>query len=215
MKAILIGSTGLTGNLILKEILNDNHFTEVRVFVRRPTGITNPRLIEIITPMYDIDVMSKEIRGDVLFNALGTTMRKAGSRAEQRRIDRDLPVAFARIASGNGVSLMVNISSVGASMNGNFYLRTKAEMERGTEEYFKMNVFHFRPGLLAGKRGEFRIAESLASVIMKAADPLLNGAFKKYRSMPVEKLARAMVCLSKSPGGNPHILYYSDIMRLI
>jgi putative NADH-flavin reductase len=40
MKAILIGANSLVGNLILKEILNDSHFTEVRVFVRKPTGIT-------------------------------------------------------------------------------------------------------------------------------------------------------------------------------
>ncbi len=101
MKAIIIGATGLVGNLILKEVLKDDNFSEVRIFVRKPTGITDSKLKEIISPMNDINVLGSEILGDVLFNALGTTIKKAGSQQEQQRIDRDLPVAFARIASGN------------------------------------------------------------------------------------------------------------------
>jgi uncharacterized protein YbjT (DUF2867 family) len=212
MKAIVTGATGLVGNLILKEIMNDNDFTEVRVFVRKPTGINDPRLKEFVTPMEDIDALSPEVRGDVLFNALGTTIKKAGSKAEQQRVDRDLPVAFARIASANGVKLMLNVSSVGADVKGNFYLRTKAEMEKGTEEFFQKCVFHFRPGLLVGKRKEFRLAEKIASVIMKVIDPTLTGSYVKFRSMPVEKLARAMVNLSKDPSGKDHILHYTEIM---
>lgn len=215
MKAILIGATGLVGNLILKEILNDSHFTEVRVFVRKPTGITNSKMIEIVDSMTDIDSLAKDIRGDVLFNAIGTTLKKAGSKKEQQRIDRDIPIAFARIASINGAMLMLNVSSVGASMKGNFYLRTKAEMEKGTEDYFHDNVFHFRPGLLDGKRKEFRLAEKIAAFVMKAIDPLLTGSSKKYRSMPVEELARAMVNLSKNPSGVPRILHYPEIMKFI
>ena len=50
MKAIVIGASGLVGNLILKEVLNDNDFSEVRIFVRKPTGIINPKLKEIVDP---------------------------------------------------------------------------------------------------------------------------------------------------------------------
>ena len=145
MKAIVIGATGLVGNLILKELLNDNDFSEITVFVRKPTGLANPKLKEIVSPMKDIDALSSEVKGDILFNALGTTIRQAGSQKEQQRIDRDLPIAFARIASVNGVKMMLNVSSVGASMKSGFYLRTKAEMEQGTERFFPGAVYHFRP----------------------------------------------------------------------
>ena len=102
MKAVLVGATGLVGNLILMEILNDNQFSEVRIFVRKSTGIVNPKLKEYISPLKDIDSLRSEIKGDVLFNALGTTIKQAGSQTEQQRIDRDLPIAFARLASENG-----------------------------------------------------------------------------------------------------------------
>jgi uncharacterized protein YbjT (DUF2867 family) len=215
MKAIVIGATGLVGNLILKELLNDNDFSEVRIFVRKPTGIINPKLKEIITPMTDINTLSSEIQGDVLFNALGTTIKKAGSQEEQQRIDRDLPVVFAKIASENGVKIMLNVSSVGANLNGGFYLKTKAEMENGTGKFFPQSVFHFRPGFLVGDRKEFRLVEKIASGVMKVIDPILTGSSKKYRSMPADKLAKAMVSLSKNPAGKPTVLQFSEIMKCI
>jgi len=215
MKAIIIGASGLVGNLILKEVLNDSVFSEVRIFVRKSTGIINPKLKEFVTPMKDINPLSSEIQGDVLFNALGTTIKQAGSKEEQQRIDRDLPKAFARIASENGVKIMVNVSSAGASMSGGFYLKTKAEMEKGTESYFPGNAYYFRPGLLVGERKEYRFAEKIANAVMKVIDPVLIGSAKKYRSMPAEKLAKAMVGLSKNPSGKPSILYYPEIMKCI
>ena len=215
MKAIVIGATGLVGNLILKEVLNDNDFSEVRIFVRKPTGIINPKLKEIVSPLKDIITLSSEIQGDALFNALGTTIKKAGSQEEQQRIDRDLPLNFAKIASENGVKIMLNVSSVGANINGGFYLKTKAEMEKGTEKFFPKTVFHFRPGFLAGNRKDFRLVEKVAFCVMKVIDPVLIGSSKKYRSMPADKLAKAMVSLSKNPAGKPKILHFSEIMQCI
>jgi uncharacterized protein YbjT (DUF2867 family) len=215
MKAIVIGGTGLVGNLILNELLNDNDFSEVRIFVRKPTGIINTKLKETISPLKDITSLSSEIQGDVLFNSIGTTIKQAGSKEEQQRIDRDLPIIFARIASSNGVKTMVNVSSAGANLKGGFYLRTKAEMEKGTEQYFHKSVFHFRPGLLVGNRKEFRPAEKIATVVMKVIDPILTGASKKYRSMPTDKLAKAMVNLAKNPVGRPNILHFPEIMQCV
>jgi uncharacterized protein YbjT (DUF2867 family) len=215
MRAIIIGATGLVGNLVLNELLSDGDFSEVRIFVRRSTGISHPKLKEFVNPMKDIGSLKSEIQGDVLFNAIGTTIKQAGSKAEQQRIDRDLPIAFAGIASGNEVSMMLNVSSVGANINGGFYLKTKAEMEQGTEKFFPGKVFHFRPGLLIGNRKEFRFAEKISTGVMNVIDPILTGGSKKYRSMPVDKLAKAMVNLSKNPAGKPSVLYFREIMECI
>ena len=103
----------------------------------------------------------------------------------------------------------------GASLKGGFYLKTKAEMENGTGEFFPTRIFHFRPGLLVGERKEFRFMEKIAFGFMKILDPLLAGNTKKYRGMPVEKLAKAMVNVSKDPEGKPMVLYYPEIMRCI
>jgi uncharacterized protein YbjT (DUF2867 family) len=214
MKAVIIGATGLVGGLILKEVLNDKDFSEVRIFVRKPTGIVNPKLKEIVSPMTNIPALASEVTGDVLFNAMGTTIKQAGSQDEQRRIDRDIPIQFAEIASKRGVKIMLNVSSVGASMKGNFYLKTKAEMEQGTENNFPGKTFHFRPSMLVGERKEFRMAEKIFVHVMKVVDPLLRGSAMKYRSMQVDKLAKAMVAVSKKPDGKSKVLHYAEIMQL-
>ena len=159
--------------------------------------------------------MSSDIQRNVLFNALGTTKKQAGSQKEQQRLDRDLPISFAKIASGNGVRIMLNISSAGASLKGGFYLKTKAEMENGTEKFFPKTVFHFRPGFLVGKRKDFRPVEKIAFCVMNVVDPILSGSYKKLRSMPVDKLAKAMVVVSKNPAGTPSVLHYPEIMNCI
>jgi len=50
---------------------------------------------------------------------------------------------------------------------------------------------------------------------MKGIDPLLAGSSAKYRSMPVDKLAKAMISVSKNPVGKPTILHFPEIMQCI
>jgi len=88
-------------------------------------------------------------------------------------------------------------------------------MENNTQEFFPEKVYHFRPGFLVGDRKEFRLFEKIASVVMKLIDPVLTGSSGKYRSMPADKLAKAMVSLSKNSAGKPNILHYKDIMNCI
>ena len=80
---------------------------------------------------------------------------------------------------------------------------------------FPESVFHFRPGFLVGKRKEFRLAEKIAFGVMKVIDPVLTGSSKKYRSMPADKLAKAMVSLSKNPVGKATVLHFPEIMECI
>src|SRR5574344_1974788 len=110
MKAIVIGATGLTGGKIVKNLLEDNRFEEVIVFQRRQSEMRHSKLKIFVINSMNPEEMTDVIKGDVLFNAMGTTIKKAGSKIEQQRIDRDIPVAFAKVASANGVKLMLNVS---------------------------------------------------------------------------------------------------------
>lgn len=217
MKAIIIGATGLTGSKILQNLLDNPSFEEVISFQRTSSIINHPKLKVISTNMKDIESLKYQIIGDVLFNAMGTTIKKAGSKEEQQRIDRDIPIAFAKIASENGVKLMLNISSIGASHSGGFYLKTKAEMEEGTSAAMNGRVIHFRPSLLTGKRrdDDFRFAEKISSGIMKIINPLLIGTASRYKSICTDNLAKAMVNASLHPQDFKKIYYYNDIVHLL
>ncbi|MDD4057525.1 MAG: NAD(P)H-binding protein [Bacteroidales bacterium] len=216
MKAIIIGATGLTGEKILKQLIEHPGVDEVRTFQRVDSAYNHPKLKVFKTDLIDIDSIKEQITGDVLFNAMGTIIKKAGSKKEQQRVDRDIPIAFAKVASQNGVKLMLNVSSIGASMTGGFYLKTKAQMEEGTSSAMNGRVIHFRPSILLGKRREsdFRMAEKISSIVMKIVSPLLIGSLSKYRGMDTDILAKAMVNTSLSRENFQKIFYYNDIVKI-
>lgn len=78
MKAILIGATGLVGNALLEQMINDARFSSVEIFVRRSTGKSHPKLKEHIIDFEKTESIKSLVNGDVLFSALGTTIKTAG-----------------------------------------------------------------------------------------------------------------------------------------
>jgi aspartate-semialdehyde dehydrogenase len=100
--AIIIGATGLVGNQLLRKLLLDTTFSQVKIFVRRPTTITHEKLQEKIIDFRNIELIKNEITGDVLFSSLGTTLKQAGSKAAQYEVDYTYQYQFAQFANENG-----------------------------------------------------------------------------------------------------------------
>ena len=64
-----------------------------------------------------------------------------------------------------------------------------------------------RPGLLTGdRRGPKRIGEGLAMLAAPLTDALLHGSLRRYRSIPAETVARAIVAAASlaAPGQFVH-----------
>jgi uncharacterized protein YbjT (DUF2867 family) len=187
--AILAGATGLIGAQLLQQLLEHPAYAQVIALVRRPLGLTHPKYREIL---FDFDQMSpSDLSGDDLFCALGTTLRVAGSKEAQYKIDCTYPLQLGKLARKNGFKGYFLVSSLGAdARSGNFYLRTKGDLEIG------LRALHFpvlgivRPSLLLGKRKEYRLGERLFMVLERLFRPLIP---KKYRGIQDEKVARALL----------------------
>ena len=54
------------------------------------------------------------------------------------------------------------------------------------------HLFIYRPSLLTGDRGEFRLGERLSEGVFQLLNPILIGPFKRMRSIEGEQLAFAM-----------------------
>lgn len=103
MKAIVIGATGAVGMELLDVLIRDPRYEQVLAFARRDPGMKAEKL-----RFYRVDFDRPEewqemVRGDVLFSALGTSKKQAGSKEAQYHIDYDYQVGVARIARENGV----------------------------------------------------------------------------------------------------------------
>lgn len=216
MKEILLfGGTGLIGNELLQLLLQDASH-DVKAFSRQPI------MIEAPAPSFTNHVISFNrweeygalITGDVLFCCLGTTIRKAKSKEAFRNIDYKLVMRIAKIALENGVKKMLVISSIGADADsGNFYLKTKGEMERDLRALPFHQLKILRPSILTGNRKEFRLGEKIGIGLASLTSPLMMGALKKYRPIKAATVARAMLVLSKE--NSDRIIYDSEMLQEI
>lgn len=174
MKAIIIGATGLVGNHILLRLLENKDIKQVLIFVRHSTGILHPKLLEKVVDFERIDKWQDEIKGDILFSALGTTLKAAGSKMAQYRVDHDYQLQIAQAAAMNGVTRYVLISSVNAdAKSAFFYLKMKGELEEAVERLDFKSISILRPGPLKGLRGKPRLREVISVKLLEIMPQML------------------------------------------
>jgi uncharacterized protein YbjT (DUF2867 family) len=192
--ALVFGSTGLVGNLLLEQLISSEFYSGIKKFVRDPTRISDPKVEEIIVDFSNTDLFSSSMIGDDLFICLGSTIKKAGSIANMEKIDRDLPIKIASIARASGIKRVAVVSSVGANPgSGNYYLRIKGEMEKEIMNLDFKQIVIARPSILLGERKEKRTGEMVGKFFMKAIKPLLTGKLRKYRAIHGRDVAKAMI----------------------
>ncbi|WP_431241714.1 NAD(P)H-binding protein [Flavobacterium sp. P21] len=193
MKAVVIGATGSTGGFLVDELLADKDYSKVTIFVRRPSGKQHDKLAEHIIDFSSIESRNKLIVGDVIFSCLGTTLKDAGSKKNQWKIDYDIPVTFARLARENGIFSFVLLSSFDASVESSiFYSVMKGEIEESISEMNFEQYIVFKPGILL-RDGSNRLGEKIIVSTLKLFNSI--GLLEKYSPMPTsllaEKLAKA------------------------
>ncbi|MBK8503809.1 MAG: NAD-dependent epimerase/dehydratase family protein [Saprospiraceae bacterium] len=208
--AIIIGATGLVGNHLLHKLLLDPTFSLVKIFVRRATGVTHEKLDEKIIDFKNIELIKKEITGDVLFSCLGTTLRQAGSKAAQYEVDYTFQYQFAQFASENGVDAYLLVSSTSANSNSMlFYSKIKGKLEDEVKKLGFKRIVILQPSVLSGERKEERFGEKLGAGLIN----FLSSVFpflKKYRSISGDKVASALISYYKEPGQNKIQVYKLD-----
>lgn len=192
--ANVIGASGLVGQQVLAQLLGSPEFSKVRVFVRRKTGLTHPKLEEQLIDFDRPESWKQLVQGDVLFSTMGTTIKTAKTKENQYRVDFTYQYEFAKAASGNGVGVYVLVSSMGADPKSSvFYSKMKGELEEAVARLAFRKLIVIRPSILDGDRKEQRTGEKIGLVISRF---LTKYMLKKYKPTPVDVLARKMISLS-------------------
>lgn len=193
--AVIAGASGLVGSLVLKELLESNEIKEVIAIVRRPLQIQNAKLREVtITDFSELADKALELKGELYFCCLGTTIKKAGSQEAFRKIDHDSILYFGRIAEAHRCEAFMLISANGANPRSPiFYSKVKGETEVRLGEMRLGHLHIYRPGLLMGNRIETRTAESFAISTFQFLRPIIPGFYYRAWTTDVHHLARRMV----------------------
>ena len=195
MIALIIGATGATGKDLVQKLLADKDFEEVHAFVRRPLNIENDKLKSHIVNFEQPDEWKDLVKGDVAFSCLGTTLKDAGSKEAQRKVDYDYQYNFAKAAKENEVEDYILVSSYGANPKSKiFYSRMKGELEQSIKALHFNKLMIFQPGMLDRKDSE-RTGEVLGGKIIKFANKF--GILTQQKPLPTDILAQAMINSSK------------------
>lgn len=211
--ALVIGATGLVGSQLVKLLLKDSRYEKVKIFVRRSAGIVNDKLEEHIVNFDAVVDWKKLLVGDVLYSALGTTLRAAGSKETQYKIDYTYQYQVAKAAANNNVKEYVLISAAGSGPDSKiFYSRMKGELERDIIKLPFETIHIIRPGMLSGDRIEVRTGEKAMISIMNAI-AVIPGL---HRLKPIKgiEVAQAMINATFRHVTGIHSYTMSEVFRL-
>ena len=196
--ALIAGATGLVGGECLRRLLAHPAWTTVVVLTRREVGVErkSPKLRQVLTDLAALENHRDQLVADDVFCALGTTIRKAGSRAAFREVDLEYPLRLARLARDNGARHYSLVSAVGADRRSAFhYSRVKGELEEALTAMDWPSLAIFRPSVIEGKRSEVRPLERLSGSLLRLAPTA-------WRPVAAADIASAMVMVAlESPPG--------------
>lgn len=212
--AIILGATGLTGNILLEMLLENEDYHKIILFSRRSCGIENLKIEENLIDLFQLKEQSLNFKADEVYCCIGTTKKKTPDLETYRKIDYGIPVDAAELCRKNKIPFFAVISAMGAdSQSRIFYNKTKGEMEEAVLACRIPQTYILRPSLISGERKEQRFGESLAKHLMKLLDPIMLGSLKKYRSIAPELIAKSMICLAQDPSDD--IVIESDRIKKI
>jgi len=217
-RVVIAGATGEIGQRLLDNLIAHNEIAEIHLLLRRPLNTPQPNVHEHIVDFEQLDSLiidnPKQLE-TFAYCCLGTTIKKAGSKAEFSKVDLDYAINFAKWSSKHNCKKFAVISSLDAKASSkNFYLQTKGKMESALSDMSWESLWIFRPSLLTGQRQEFRFGEKLGAFAAKLVNPLLIGPYQKYRPIQMDKVAKSLSLLLDEDKQGVHIVESDQIESL-
>ena len=192
--ALLFGASGLVGGHLLNELIKENYYSKIKIFVRSEPKISDPKIEIIRTDFNNLQNHKEDIKGDDCFLCIGTTKQNSPDKNEYRRVELELPKEIAQIAKSNSINSFVFISSGYADpKSSGDYLKFKGQVEEELKSLNFTKLGIMRPSFLIGNRKEKRIGEKIGIFVFKLLSPLFLGPLKKMKPIHSVTVAKAMI----------------------
>ena len=205
---LLLGATGLVGGECLKRLISDDHYRHRRIVVLTRSAISDDfRKAKIEHHVINFDRIDEHrnlLKADHVLCALGSTIKKAGTKDQFYKVDFTYVYEIAKATAEQGTEHFLLVSSMGANPESSiFYNRVKGELEKAVQQLPFRSISIFRPSLILGERKEYRFNEEIskwAAGIFSLAIP------KKYQPIEAADIAGAMLNVARAnrPGVQIH-----------
>ena len=192
--ALVFGSSGLIGGHLLNELIQNDNYSKIKLFVRSDHESNDSKTEIIKTDFNNLENHKEDIKGDDCFFCIGTTKQNSPDKNEYKRVELDVPKKIAQIAKSNLVNSFVFVSSGYADPNSSGdYLKFKGLVEEELKRLSFSKLGIMRPSFLMGDRKEKRVGEKVGIFIFKLLSPLFLGPLKKMKPIHSKKVAKAMI----------------------
>ena len=194
--ALIFGATGLTGSLVLEQLLSDEKYAMIKLFSRKASGTSHPKVKEYIGDLLNLEPFRAEMTGDEVYICIGTTKKKTPNHEQYRKIDLGIPSSVAAICKANDVLKLAVVSAIGANAKSAVpYNKIKGEMEEAVTKAEFSHTYILRPSFIAGNRQEHRAGEKIVVAVFKFLKFLIP---KKYRAVEANAIAAKMIAMCNS-----------------
>ena len=213
--ALLFGATGLVGGHVLNQLIQNDNYSKIKIFVRSSIQINNSKIEAIQTDFNNLEKYRNDITGEDCFFCIGTTRKNSPNKNEYERVEFNIPTQIAQIAKSNSIKSFFFVSSGYADpKSSGDYLKFKGlvEQEIKNQNFDKIGIM--RPSFLLGNRKEKRIGEKFGIILFKLLTPILVGPLRKMRPIKAEIVAKAMVKLANE-NINQSIFESNEIAELV
>ncbi|MFP5227122.1 MAG: NAD-dependent epimerase/dehydratase family protein [Acidobacteriota bacterium] len=159
MRAIITGATGMVGEGVMLECVENPAVSEILLVSRRSYGALPPKVKELIVPDFmQVDSAAEKLRGyDACFFCAGVSSI-GKSEAEYTRLTYDLTLHFAEaLARVNPGMVFVYVSGAGTDTTEKgrtMWARVKGRTENALTRVGFKAVYHFRPGFMKPMPGQ-------------------------------------------------------------
>jgi uncharacterized protein YbjT (DUF2867 family) len=192
--ALVFGSSGLIGGHLLNELIQNDNYSKIKLFVRSDDESNDSKTEIIKTDFNNLENHKEDIKGDDCFFCIGTTKQNSPDKNEYKRVELDVPKKIAQIAKSNLVNSFVFVSSGYADpKSSGDYLKFKGLVEEELKRLSFSKLGIMRPSFLMGDRKEKRVGEKVGIFIFKLLSPLFLGPLKKMKPIHSKKVAKAMI----------------------
>jgi len=215
IKAIITGTTGMVGEGVLHECLQHPDVELVLLINRKPCGVKNEKLKEIIRKDFlDLSTIEDQLAGyNACYFCAGVS--SIGKKEEEyKHITYDLTMNFANIlVKLNPDMTFCYISGVGtdSSETGrSMWARVKGKTENDLLKLGFKDAYMFRPGYIQptkGLKNAYKIYKLFTPFY-----PILKRIFPKY-VVSLEEIGNAMINVTLL-GSNKKVLECKDIVKL-
>jgi uncharacterized protein YbjT (DUF2867 family) len=213
--ALVLGASGLVGNELVKVLIQQDKYEKIHLLVRKPIEVKHSNCEQHVLDFDQLHNYSELFHVTDVFCCLGTTIKKAKTKAAFRKVDYEYPFEAAKLASISGVEKFLIITAMGSNSKSMiFYNQVKGQVEESLAKLNLPSVHIFRPSLLLGKRAEFRFGEKMAEKSSALLNAVMVGPLRPYKAIEARNVATAMAAVAGTSKMGVNIYPSQEIERI-